>query len=73
MDIREPRDVVQAFAREQGLSFPILLDETGDVAQQYRLRGIPTSFFIDRDGVIRGVHTGPLDASRLQTYLIRIP
>ncbi len=44
---------MQAFAQDQGLTFPILLDENGALAQRYGARGVPTSFFINREGVIQ--------------------
>ena len=47
-----------AFARDFGLTFPILLDRTGAVSNRYLLRGLPTTFFIDRQGVIREVVVG---------------
>jgi len=63
---------VQAFAQKQGLAFPILLDEKGAVAQRYRVSGIPTSFFITRQGVIQARHTGPMDDSLIKKYLDQI-
>jgi len=36
-------------------TFPVALDEKQDVTRQYKLFGVPSSFFIDRDGVIRTV------------------
>ena len=63
---------MQAFAQKQGLTFPILLDENGGVAQRYRVRGVPTSFFINREGVIQVQHTGPLDESLIVKYLAQI-
>jgi peroxiredoxin len=47
-----------AFAEELGLSFPILVDGDGDVSRLYALSSLPTSFFIDRQGVIREVVIG---------------
>jgi len=44
---------VRAFVRELGVSFPILLDPRLTVATRYRIRGLPTSFVVDRDGVVR--------------------
>ena len=32
----------------------------GAVADRYRVRGLPATFFIDRDGVVRGVNYGPV-------------
>ena len=49
---------VEEFIREFGLSFPVLLDSNGDVAQQYGVRAIPTTFFIDKSGILQGVKIG---------------
>jgi len=46
------------FINEFSLKFPILLDETGEVARLYELRSLPTSFFIRRDGTIAEVVVG---------------
>jgi cytochrome c biogenesis protein CcmG, thiol:disulfide interchange protein DsbE len=48
----------RAFAQQLSLSFPILLDRSGSVGQRYHLRALPTSYFIDRHGVIRSVVMG---------------
>lgn len=41
-----------AFARDLGLTFPILLDPSGDIQRTYRTSGVPESFLISGDGVI---------------------
>jgi peroxiredoxin len=69
-----PTDMARRLSRdfrdEMGLTFPILLDSPGnEVFNQYRLRGLPDTFFIDRDGVIRDVVIGPLSESALQEKL----
>ena len=69
VDIGEKPDVVQAFARKQGLTFPILLDQKSTVARRYLVRSIPTTFFIAPGGVIRVRHSGPLKDSLIKTYL----
>jgi hypothetical protein len=43
------------------LTFTILTDEKSGAAKTYQIRGIPTSFFIDREGVIQAKHVGPLN------------
>ena len=63
---------MQAFAQEQDLTFPILLDENGAVALGYRVRGVPTSFFINREGVIQAQYTGPLNESLIEKHLDQI-
>lgn len=48
----------QAFVSANQLSFPILLDESGEITRLYRVQSLPTSFFIGADGVIREVVVG---------------
>jgi len=48
----------QAFVTENGLTFPIPLDTSGEVTRLYRVSSLPTSFFIGADGVIREVVIG---------------
>jgi cytochrome c biogenesis protein CcmG/thiol:disulfide interchange protein DsbE len=56
-------------AAELGLTFPIPLDQSGDVSRLYRVRSLPTTFFIDRDGVIRQILNGPLTEAVLAQLL----
>ena len=49
---------VKAFMAELTLTFPALLDPTMVVVSAYRLRGLPTTYLIDRKGVIRAVVVG---------------
>ena len=61
---------VQPFSQENQLTFPILLDENGKVAQKYELRSLPSSFFIDRDGIIQEVVIGgPMAEALLRTRI----
>lgn len=56
------------FVEEAGLSFSILLERTGVMARAYQLRAMPSTFFIDREGVIRKVILGgPMSEATLQT------
>jgi cytochrome c biogenesis protein CcmG/thiol:disulfide interchange protein DsbE len=60
----------QAFAQNLGLTFPILLDLDGAVSRRYLLRALPSTFFIDRKGVIRTViFGGPMSAATVQTKI----
>jgi len=54
------------FARELGLTFPILLDRDGEVTRRYLVRGLPSTFIVGRDGVIReAIFGGPLSEATL--------
>jgi peroxiredoxin len=64
---------VKAFIQEFKLTFPILLDETGDVsAMLYGMRGLPTSYFIDPEGVIQRIQVGTMLPEKIDEYLAEI-
>jgi len=64
---------IAPFVTEQGLTFPILLDETGDVGHAYQLRSLPSSYFIGRDGTIHEVVIGgPMAEALLRTRVEEI-
>jgi thiol-disulfide isomerase/thioredoxin len=69
IDVREDPARVREFADELGLTFPVLLDTDGSVTQRYQVRGLPTSYFIDRDGIIIGSRVGPVDAPWIDEHL----
>jgi thiol-disulfide isomerase/thioredoxin len=68
----ESKETVQGYMNELGVDIPVLLDPGGKVQELYRLRGYPTSFFIDQDGLIRFIHIGEMTASDLDNYLEQI-
>ncbi len=56
------------FVQELDLSFPILLDRNGEVARLYQSRALPSTYFVDADGVVyRVVIGGPISEVLLQT------
>lgn len=64
---------VRAFVDELQLTFPILLDESGDIsAGLYGMRGLPTSYFIDTQGILRRIQVGAMLPEKLEEYLLEI-
>jgi peroxiredoxin len=63
---------VRKFVAELELPFPILLDEKGKTRKRYGLITVPTSFFIDTKGMVRGVNAGPISAKALKDRLAEI-
>jgi len=55
---QDSESAAAAFVRDHGLTFPVPLDRDGSVSVLYALRGLPTTYFIDREGVIRSVIVG---------------
>lgn len=65
----EAAELVSAFQSELGLTFPIVLDPGARIQTQYQVLGYPTTFFVDRSGVIQFVHIGSMDEAELDGYL----
>jgi len=47
-----------AFVTGLQLTFPIYFDQTGHAQDAYKVSALPTTFFIDRDGIIQSVVIG---------------
>ena len=62
-------DDVRAWATTYGLTFSVGFDATSAVFHTYQAYGLPTQYFIDRDGVIRAVWRGPLTAEDAEGLL----
>lgn len=59
---------VRAFVQELGLTFPIVLDRDGSVSAHYQLLGLPSTFFIDRTGIIRSaIVGGPMSETTIRS------
>jgi peroxiredoxin len=66
VSVGELPETVKQFVQDSGMTFPVLLDPTGEAAGVYQVGGIPASYFVDRTGVIRGNHVGAItDAAAL--------
>ena len=57
----ESPEAVARFQEEFGINFPLVLNESGELTEDlYRPIGLPTSWFIDTEGVVRYVYSGPM-------------
>lgn len=58
IDIGEYADTVSDFLDDIEVSLPVLLDIEAEVTVQYRVSSMPRTFFIDKEGLIRGIMFG---------------
>lgn len=68
----EPEKDVRQYAERLGLSFDILLDPGGKIQDLYRVRGYPTTYLVDAEGVIRVHHVGSMSEEQLDSYLQQV-
>lgn len=72
VNFEESADKALDFWDELGIDLPILLDSDGEVAGQYRVRGFPGHFFIDRDGTIMSLEIGDLTEDEMRERLAEL-
>jgi peroxiredoxin len=66
--LESPPPVAQ-FVDEYNLTFPIPMDSDGDVSAVYQARALPTSFFVDANGIIRDTFIGPMTSGLIESKL----
>jgi cytochrome c biogenesis protein CcmG/thiol:disulfide interchange protein DsbE len=54
-------DGIARFVKKTSVKFPIAWDEGNTISQRYKLDKMPTSFVVDKKGIIRFVHSGYTD------------
>ena len=69
IDLRENASTVRAFVEGGGYTWAFLLDTTGEVGSMYRVSAIPTSYFVDKKGVIRAVAIGGMTGATMEAKL----
>lgn len=69
ISVKEEKETVRAFLQAESLQLPVALDSDGTVLEAFQVRGLPTTIFLNADGVIVGRHLGGLTETSLQEYL----
>jgi thiol-disulfide isomerase/thioredoxin len=58
VNLKEPKDQVAEFQKQNGYNIPVALDGNGATAKKYLVQGIPTTVIIDAAGLIKGTFVG---------------
>ena len=72
IDVQEDSATVRDYVARYGLTYTIGMDVTGAIFHLYRVYGLPTQYFIDRNGIIRDRFFGPLDRASAEQRLAEI-
>jgi thiol-disulfide isomerase/thioredoxin len=59
INLQEPVSQVKQFFKDYGLTFSALLDSDGEVGAHFRITAIPTTFILNKQGIIIGKAFGP--------------
>lgn len=69
VNYQEDADTARGFFEARSLSLPLLLDNSGSVYEEYRLQGLPDSFFVDREGNLAAMQFGFLTEGKMRERL----
>jgi peroxiredoxin len=72
LNMQEAEQAVITYRDDFEVTYPLLLDPDGRLTEIYKPIGLPTSWFIDPDGVVRYVHAGPMTADMIQRALVEV-
>ncbi len=72
VNIKENESKVSKFTKDYKMTYPILLDIDGTTSDAYRVFGIPMSFFIDRNGLVKDSFIGMLTKEEISKKLAMI-
>jgi thiol-disulfide isomerase/thioredoxin len=72
VDVMEEKSLVEDYIKEGGYDFEVVLDEKGEVAKNYLVSAFPTSYFVDKDGILLGGVPGMLTWERMNEILDNI-
>lgn len=62
MDTGDALDQIREFVKHYGVTYTILRDPHMNALDQFQIPGLPATFLVDRDGVLRWMRVGPVDA-----------
>ncbi len=72
VDQGEDARTVQAFVDELGVTFPIPLDKEMVASERYNVKGLPTTYFVDAEGVIRHLWVGEMNSVILAEGIAKV-
>ena len=67
INVGDPSGPILDFQDEESLTFPLLMDSDGAVADSYSVLAFPTSVLVDQGGIIQRVYYGPVSSVTLET------
>ncbi|UCV26875.1 TlpA family protein disulfide reductase [Ferribacterium limneticum] len=65
----QDKATINAFIKKIGVTYPALLDENSAIARSYGVVGLPTTFFIDSKGIVRGKIVGEADEATFARHV----
>jgi peroxiredoxin len=65
----QDKATVEAFMQKLGVGYPAAMDESSKIARSYGVVGLPTTYLIDGQGIVRGKIIGEADAAMFERHV----
>lgn len=72
VDSMEDKEVVRKYIEKGNYDFEVVLDQDGKISQTYLVSGLPTSYFVDKDGILLLGVPGMLTYEQMDLVLEKI-
>lgn len=72
VNIAQSEFEVNSFAKQYGLSFPVVIDKTKSVLTAYNIRPLPTTVLVNPDGKIQRIITGEMTEQDIEGFMDEI-
>lgn len=72
VNVRQEPGQVAAFTMSLGVTYPILLDPKAILISRYGVIGLPTTFLVDNQGIVRAKLVGELDEAVFEKHVLEL-
>ncbi len=72
VDYVDTEAAARQYLRRFDITYPNGMDRGSRISDAYRIRGVPETFFVDRNGFVQGVKIGPVTADELENWIQKL-
>ncbi len=69
---QDKEEKILGFLQQRGTAYPTVVDDRGKTAIAYGVGGVPETYFLDANGVIRAKYAGPMNGDIIQANLQKV-
>lgn len=69
MGSEQSEEGIKKFLEDNGYTYPVVMDTTGEIFNAYGIFSFPTTFMIDRDGNVFGYASGQLSEDMMKSII----
>lgn len=72
IDYLDTEAKAREYLAQYDISYPNGADLGGRISNDFNIKGVPETFFIGKDGTIRGIKVGPIEEAELEGWIAQL-